>query len=32
MRVDGVPYRTLWRDGPAVAVIDQRALDRKSVV
>lgn len=26
MRVDGVPYRTIWRDGPAVAVIDQRAL------
>ncbi len=26
MRVDGVPYRTLWRDGPAVVVIDQRAL------
>lgn len=26
MRVDGVPYRTIWRDGPAVVVIDQRFL------
>lgn len=26
MRIDGVPYRTIWRDGPAVVVIDQRFL------
>jgi methylthioribose-1-phosphate isomerase len=26
MKVDGVPYRTIWRQGPTVAVIDQTAL------
>jgi methylthioribose-1-phosphate isomerase len=26
MKVDGVPYRTIWRSGPAVEVIDQTAL------
>jgi methylthioribose-1-phosphate isomerase len=26
MKVDGVPYRTIWRRGPAVEVIDQTAL------
>jgi methylthioribose-1-phosphate isomerase len=26
MRVDGVPYRTIWRSGAAVEVIDQTAL------
>ena len=26
MKVDGVPYRTIWRRGPSVEVIDQTAL------
>ncbi len=26
MKVDGVPYRTIWRSGAAVTVIDQTAL------
>src|SRR3954470_18484833 len=26
MKVDGVSYRTIWRQGPSVEVIDQTAL------
>ncbi|MBO4311563.1 MAG: S-methyl-5-thioribose-1-phosphate isomerase, partial [Desulfovibrionaceae bacterium] len=29
MRIDGTWYRTIWRDGPLVRVIDQRALPHR---
>ena len=29
MKVDGVPYRTIWRSGPSVEVIDQTALPHR---